>query len=158
MMAFAFCCSSFLLGLFLLDPNVGLFRGETPWKCFLDREGVLQDAGLASPGENPCKQLLKLNGDLCPSGVSGRLGSGCIKMGLFTKLLKDFPGDMQSIRFFLDGGVFSTNVIAGVTALAGVFTGDLAFFGVVIIPAMAAMISTAALVGVFAGGVTSTGM
>ena len=42
-------------------------------------------------------------------------------------------------------------------ALVGVLVGDLALLGVVMIWAMAAMISTAALVGVLAGGVTTTG-
>ena len=78
-------------------------------------------------------------------------------IGLLTKLEKDFPGDIIDMRFFFDGGVFMTIVTGGGEDFDGVFVGDLALLGVVIICAMAAIISTAALVGVLAGGVTTTG-
>ncbi len=62
----------------------------------------------------------------------------------------------MSMRFFLDGGVLITMVMGAGCSLLGVLKGDLPFMGVVITWAMAAMMSTAFLVGVLAGGVTTT--
>ena len=89
--------------------------------------------------------------------MSGKLGKGCIIIGLLTKLEKDLPVDIIDMRFFFDGGVFMTIVTAGGEDFEGLFVGDLALLGVVMICAMAAIISTAAFVGVLAGGVTTTG-